>query len=68
MMGKKIDLEKYRTIGSVRSGYKTSEKKWVHDGDTSGSFQTSHWDGRLDVVIKPKVVKLNAGVHGREGS
>jgi hypothetical protein len=64
MKDKLIDKDKYASIGSLRPGYKRSKKKWRTDGDFSGGFQTSHWDGRLDANIRPKRVKLTAGTHG----
>ncbi len=64
MKDKKIDREKYASIGHVSQGYRTSKKKWVHDGDTSGSFQTEHWDGRRDATIRPPSVTLKAGIDG----
>lgn len=55
-MSKPIDLDKYRSIGVLRPGYKkaTHEKKRV-DGK-----EVEHWDGRQDAVIRPKAVKLQA--------
>ena len=67
---KEFNLDDYRGIGHLRPGYKSSSKKWKHDGDFSGSFQTDHWDGRQDATITPKSVKVKSGTHGsnKEGN
>lgn len=65
MADKPIDLEKYRSIGSLRSGYKKTTKKWTHEGDHTGSYQTDHWDGRRDVTIKPQAVKAKGKTKDR---
>ena len=55
-MSKPIDLDKYRSIGALRPGYKksTNTKQRV-DGK-----EVEHWDGRQDAHIRPKAVKLQA--------
>lgn len=56
----KIDVDKYKTIRSLSSGRKSRTRKYTVENDTSGSFQTEHYDGRLDatIVAKPIVAKL----------
>lgn len=53
-MGQKIDLEKYRSVGSLRSGYKKSARTTVKDG--RGSRQVEHFDGRVDAHINAPTV------------
>lgn len=59
---KKIDLEKYRSIGSVRSGAKNSKKVTKHlddQGRADGGSQVEHWDGRVDanIAVSPIAIK-----------
>lgn len=62
---KPIDLDKYRSIGSLRPGYKKAKRTYRLDGDKSGSTQTEHFDGRLDANIKVKTVKARSGTMGK---
>jgi hypothetical protein len=55
-MAPKIDLEKMRSIGYNRPGYKTSTKKTIKDA--RGSNQVEHFDGRMDAEIRPKAVRI----------
>lgn len=57
-MGKKIDLEKYRSIGYNREGYKTSTRKTIKD--VRGSNQVEHFDGRVDAEVRPEAVRVKA--------
>ena len=59
-MSKKIDLEKYRSIGHNREGYKTSTEKTVVDA--RGSNRVEHFSGRVDVDIHPERVKMQTHV------
>lgn len=53
-MTKPVDLDKLRSIGSLRSGFKRSKKvERRSDGE-----QVYHWDGRVDAHIRPKAVRL----------
>lgn len=53
-----IDLEKYRSIGVLRPGYKNAKRKVVKD--RSGSHQTEHFSGRVDATVVVKPVKVKA--------
>jgi hypothetical protein len=52
----RIDLDKYRSIGTLPPGSKSSTRKYTVEGDRSGSYQVEHWDGRLDAHIKAKPI------------
>lgn len=51
-------LEKLRSIAVMPVNPAGSTRKWTHDGDRSGSFQTEHWDGSEDVTIKAGGIKV----------
>lgn len=64
-MGEQIDLEKYRSIGSVKSGAKKSTKKTPNiDRGKIVGFQTEHWDGRVDATIRANPASLRATTKG----
>ena len=59
-MGKKVDLDKLRSIGSLQSNYKSSKRDIPHrdgKGRLDGGKQVEHWDGRLDAHIRAKAIK-----------
>jgi len=62
-MSKEIDLDKYRSIGTLRSGYKKSTK--VTYTGYGKSNQVEHWSGRKDanIHVKPIVTRIK-----REGA
>ena len=53
-------LDKYRSVGVLRSGYKASVEKVIRD--CNGSTETHHWDGSVDtnIVVKPVQIKTVA--------
>lgn len=57
----KIDLEKYRSIGFNRPGYKTKTKTTIKD--ERGSKQVEHFDGRVDAEVRPKSVRVATNRH-----
>lgn len=61
-----VDIEKMRSVGKLREGYKTSTRKWRHKWDPTRSYQTDHWDGRLDAHIFPDAVRLGAQMAQRK--
>jgi len=44
-------LEKLRSVGFLSPGRQDVVRRWQHDGDSTMSYQTEHWDGREDVNI-----------------
>lgn len=52
--GKKVDLDKLRSIGNLRSGYKDSKQVEKR----SDGKQVHHWDGRLDAHVTPRPVRV----------
>lgn len=54
--------DKIRSVGVNVKG-KAPQTKTVTD---SGSTVTEHWDGRQDVNIKPKTIKMSTQVHKPE--
>jgi len=63
----KIDLDKYRSIGHLRPGYKSSKKVIPHlddQGRKDGGSQTEHFDGRVDAHIKAKAVPARSKTQG----
>jgi hypothetical protein len=66
-MGKseKVDLDKLRSVGTLRSGYKDSTKTTIKD--SRGSKQVEHFDGRVDAVVRPKPVRIGANADYRKG-
>lgn len=61
-MSKKVDLEKLRSVGSLRSGYKDSTRTEVNRNRYHTGKQIEHWDGRQDAIIKPKAISLKTTV------
>ena len=64
-MGKKVDLEKLRSVGNLRSGYKGSKKDVPHrddQGRLDGGKEVQHWDGRQDAFIQAKTIRRKAGM------
>ena len=59
-MGKEVDLDKLRSIGNLRPGYKGSKKDKPHrdaQGQLDGGKEVEHWDGRQDAHIQAKAVR-----------
>ena len=64
-LGKKVDLEKLRSIGSLRPGYRTSKRDVPHrddQGRLDGGKEVQHWDGRQDAFIQAKAIRNKAGM------
>ena len=55
-----FDLDKYRSIGMLRPGYKKAKKVVRHEKD--GSREVEHWDGRQDAHIVARPVKSKSTV------
>lgn len=62
-----VDINKLRSVGKLREGYKTSTRKWRHKWDPTKSYQTDHWDGRLDAHIFPEAVRVGSRTQEGEG-
>ena len=50
----KKDLARLRSVSQNKEGYKTSTQTVAKGHGT----QTEHFDGRVDVEVRPKAVKL----------
>ena len=61
-MSKKVDLEKLRSVGVLRPGFKKSKRRIMKD--RRGSTQTEHWDGRVDAHVKPRSIKIESTKQG----
>ena len=59
-MGKKVDLDKMRSVGTLRSGYKNATRTYIKD--QRGSKQVEHFDGRVDTEIRPKAVRIGTTI------
>jgi hypothetical protein len=66
-MGKKVDLNKLRSIGSLSGDYKNSTRNKPHrddQGRLDGGKEVEHWDGRQDAHIKAKAIAAKLNVTG----
>jgi len=65
-MSKKIDREKYLSIGHLSSGYQNKTRDIPHldsKGRPDGGKQTEHFNGRVDAHIKAKALKVELKPH-----
>ena len=64
-MSEVIDIDKYRSIGTIRSGSNRSKQVRNHlddQGRPDGGKEIEHWDGRQDAHIVVKPVKGASGI------
>jgi len=59
-------LEKLRSIGVLSPGRQDVVRRWQHDGDSTMSYQTEHWDGREDVNIHTGGIRVTEETLGLE--